>query len=75
MSGSSARSLGCIGSVHALLEEFLAELGEVRMVRTEIEEMLARYNARLDPKILNAIGGDRSPPIPLRLIAKPDSDG
>ena len=58
-----------------VLAEFLAELGAARMVRTEIEEMLARYNARLDPEILGVVGGDRFPPIPLRLIAEPDSDG
>ena len=41
--------------------ELIAEIGEVRSVRSLIDRKLADY-ARLDPEILRALGGDRFPP-------------
>ena len=73
---ADARFQRAVAWLHRLgpraLAEFLIELGAGRMLRTEIEEMLARYNARLDPKILRAVGGDRFTRIPLRLVASPE---
>jgi hypothetical protein len=43
------------------LYEMLVDLGARRLVRTEIERLVARF-ARIDPEALAAAGGDRMPP-------------
>lgn len=47
-----------------LLAELLAELGARFLIRQPIEAAVARYVARLDPDLLQAVGGDQLPPIP-----------
>jgi hypothetical protein len=51
-----------VAALHRLgprvLYEFLAELACRRLIRTEIEALAARY-ARIDPAILDALGGER----------------
>jgi hypothetical protein len=59
--------------VHAcgprVLAELLAELGRERMIQTEVEQKLERY-AQLDPARVRAVGADRFPPLPLRLVQR-----
>jgi len=48
--------------------ELLAELGAARLLRTEIEALVARYVA-LDPAAVPAVGGKRMPPRPLHRVS------
>ena len=48
--------------------EILAEVGRARMCRTYIEELTARF-ARLDPKTVRAVDGDRFSPPPIYEVA------
>jgi hypothetical protein len=50
--------------------ELLSELGARQLLRTEIEQLVARYS-RIDPLAMRLAGGDRMPPIPMRAL--PDS--
>jgi hypothetical protein len=52
-------------ALHALL----AELGARRLIRTEIEVLVARY-ARLDDETVRTACGDRFPPTPLYLVRR-----
>jgi hypothetical protein len=45
----------------------LAELGREHHIRSEIEAKVALY-ARLDVEIVKALGADKFPPMPVRLI-------
>lgn len=62
-----------VGRVHRLgprvMFELLAELGRKHFIRSEVEQLAARYAARLDPALLRAVGADRFPPLPLRAVA------
>lgn len=57
--------------LHALgprvIAELLSELGAAHLIMTSIEARLERY-AALDPAVLAAIGADRMPPRPIRVI-------
>jgi hypothetical protein len=50
-----------------VLFELLAELGRHHGIEDDIGRRLERY-AELDPEVLRALGGDRFPPAPLRLV-------
>jgi hypothetical protein len=51
------------------LAELLAEIGARFLIWKPIEAAVARYVARLDPDVLQAIGGDQLPLLPAsRLI-------
>jgi hypothetical protein len=69
---SEIRFARAVARLHRLgpraVHELLAELGTARMIRTEIEAIVARYLARLDPDTLHAVGGDRFPAPPLHRI-------
>lgn len=47
--------------------ELLAEIAGAHMLRIDIEQRLERYS-RLDPEVLRALGADRFPTNPLRLV-------
>jgi hypothetical protein len=50
--------------------EFLAQLGAARMCRSEIENLIEEYLARLDPAVVQWVGADRIVPLPPpRLVA------
>jgi len=53
-----------VEKVHRLgprpLYEMMIELGHDRLLRVEIERLVARY-AALDPAVVEALGGDRFP--------------
>jgi hypothetical protein len=49
--------------------ELLRELAAARSIRSEIEALVERYG-RLDAEIVRAIGGDRFPPRPLRMVLR-----
>lgn len=49
------------------LHELLAELAAARLLRSEIEQLVARYS-RVDPLVLRLAAGDRMPPTPLRAL-------
>ena len=57
--------------VHSLgsrvLAELLAELGIERKIMPGIREKLERY-ASIDPEALEALGGDRFPPLPIHEV-------
>lgn len=53
-----------------VLDEFLAEIGAERGITTIIERKVERYVA-LDPKALKTLGGDRFPPLPIRVVQQP----
>ncbi len=46
---------------------FLAEIGRAHGIEDDILRRLKAY-ARLDPKVLRALGGDKFPPSPLMVI-------
>lgn len=48
--------------------EFLLELDRVHGLGDDLDRRLARY-AGIDPGMLRAIGGDRFPAAPLRLVS------
>ncbi len=50
-----------------VLGEFLAELGAERGIATVIDQKFDRY-VELDPEVLEAAGGDRFWPAPLREV-------
>lgn len=52
------------------LAEMLAELGREHLLQTAIEAKLRRYVERLDLALLRAVGGDRFPPSPMRVVGK-----
>lgn len=51
------------------LGELIAELGQRYLIRTGIDDALARY-AALDPEAVRVAGADRFPPRPLLVVAK-----
>jgi hypothetical protein len=53
-------------ALHALL----AELGARRLIRAEVEALVANYVARLDDEMVRAAGGDRFPPRPVYLVRR-----
>jgi hypothetical protein len=60
-----------VGQLHRLgprtLLELLREIGRERLISTYMEDKVGIY-ARLDAEILRALGGDRFPPRPLRVV-------
>lgn len=63
-----------VGALHWLapdaLAELLTELGCEFLIRSAIEERVRRYVERLEPDIRRAVGGDRFPASPMRIVAK-----
>lgn len=61
--------------LHALgpraIYEMLAELGARRLLRTELEELVGLYAARLGPQVVRATGADRLPPLPSPRLVRP----
>ncbi|MEE9249652.1 MAG: hypothetical protein V3U93_00800 [Alphaproteobacteria bacterium] len=59
--------------VHALgpraTAELLAEIGAERAIMTVIDKKLDNY-VELDPKVLEAVGGDRFWPVPIRKVER-----
>jgi hypothetical protein len=70
--GGELRFARAVERLHRLgprsLYQFLAELSAARMIRVEIEAMVDRYVARLDPDLLHALSGDRYSSPHLHLI-------
>jgi hypothetical protein len=50
------------------LYELLSELGATRLLRTQIEALVARY-AGIDPMALAVTGGDRTQPTTLHAVS------
>ena len=50
------------------LAELLAEFGCEHLIRSAIETKLRRYIERLTPGLLRAVGGDRFPASPIRIV-------
>lgn len=73
--GGDVRLQHLVTQVHRLgprvFYELLVELGATRLCRFEIEELVGRY-AELDPAVLSALGADRFPTLPLRLVPQGD---
>jgi hypothetical protein len=51
-----------------LVAELLAEIGRHHGIADDIAARIAAY-AAIDPDVLAAVGGDRFPPAPLRVVA------
>lgn len=49
------------------MAELLAEIGAAHLLRVDIERRLEAY-AKLDRAVLAALGADRMPPTPIRVI-------
>jgi hypothetical protein len=49
--------------------ELLSELAARHTLRTEIEQLVARYS-RVDPEVVRRTAGDRMPPTPLTLLPR-----
>lgn len=48
--------------------ELLAEFGREHLIRSATETKLRRYIERLTPSLLRAVGGDRFPVSPIRIV-------
>jgi hypothetical protein len=61
-----------VARLHALgpriLYEALSEFAAARLCRFELEEPVGRY-AELDPELVRALGADRWPPLPIRVVS------
>jgi hypothetical protein len=72
---AEARFRRDVERVHSLgprvLLELLAELGRERLMRTVMEAKVSKYASRLDPDVLRALGADRFPAGPIRVLGKP----
>src|SRR4051812_48964271 len=50
------------------LYELLVELGAQRLIRSEIEALVERYVARLNPEMLLVAGGNKFTPSPIHVV-------